>query len=690
MFSSRLKKILAILLDLEDGQTMKIDDLAQKIQASRRTVFRELKDIDRQLKETGCQVISYPGRGIALEGTLKQKENLQAILQVSDVPYLDKKERQRLLAYALLEREEVSKFIVYANMFQVSEATISNDLDALEPWFAQHGMLIERKGKNRIFIRGQEERRREAMSAIVREQLLCAGQSSEALLEESDFLQELFPNTERNSIYRLLDQNLLAKITAMFKEYQHDLALDAYAQSAVIGLIIHLVVAAQRIQKHESVQIPAHLMQEAMSSSMYQKAEKIAEVMENELEISIPAEEISFIALHLMGAKLAWQPDQKESNAQLEKIVADMIMQYDRDTAFHLSQDEQYIQGLIAHLKPAVLRLQNQMPIYNPLLGQLKSQYPNLYAQSQKAAEVLEREFLTPVSAEEIGFLTMHAGASLERRIPVPVKRKAVVGIVCASGIGSSALLAARARKAFSSRAVFHTLSISDVENGRLKGCEFLISPFELRNAPLPSVKVSILLSQKDISKIEQQMETQKNSALEQQMEVLSQSYGRLQYMHQASLAALQIIEHFSCTEIPAGVSVRQMIHMAAGLLEGNFEQMEEDLLAREELGSILSQDYGFVMFHAATSGSQIPQFLLMYPDRKAFLDSALQQVQVGIVSVIPKPYTPVEQEMTAALSSALIEDEDFLQAIRNRDDAAAASKISEILNSCIMHTLRT
>jgi transcriptional antiterminator len=56
------------------------------------------------------------------------------LLQISaNQGMLDKDERQQVLLAELLKNKGLQKLITYAHQFQVSEATISNDINSLEP-----------------------------------------------------------------------------------------------------------------------------------------------------------------------------------------------------------------------------------------------------------------------------------------------------------------------------------------------------------------------------------------------------------------------------------------------------------------------------------------------------------------------------------------------------------------------------
>lgn len=128
-FSDRVRRILRVLLEQPD-QYLSMETLAEKIQVSRRTIFRELDGLDELLAPLGVQLVSRPGKGIRLEGDDESRARLFESLSGTSHQASNREDRRRLLLYDLLSRPEGTKLSVRAYKFQVSEATISNDLEA--------------------------------------------------------------------------------------------------------------------------------------------------------------------------------------------------------------------------------------------------------------------------------------------------------------------------------------------------------------------------------------------------------------------------------------------------------------------------------------------------------------------------------------------------------------------------------
>ena len=69
----------------------------------------------------------------------------------------------------------------------------------------------------------------------------------------------------------------------------------------------------------------------------------------------------------------------------------------------------------MVHLEPALYRMKNDMTISNPLLLQIKQEYPEVFEKCEKAAEVIGEKTGLVANEAEVGYLAMHFGAAKER-----------------------------------------------------------------------------------------------------------------------------------------------------------------------------------------------------------------------------------------------------------------------------------
>ncbi|MBF0579101.1 transcription antiterminator [Erysipelotrichaceae bacterium RD49] len=677
-FSERVRRILRVLLEQSD-EFVTMEALAEKIQVSRRTIFRELDGLDELLKPIGVKLVSRPGKGIHLEADTESRQRLFELLsRTSDSP-ATKEDRRRLLLYDLLQRPEGTKLSVRAYRFQVSEATISSDLEALRPWLARFGLQAGRSGK----LIGSEKDIRRAMSELIHDSIASAPEPVEYLSAKS--LDDLFQTGQDAGIMKLLNQRILNEVLGVFEENKHELRLDRFEETSYISLIIHLVIAIERIEKGESVvgEVPKDLD--------LTQARQLAEVLASQFGIEFPPAEIAFIALHLEGARRSSLAGSSPYSTDLNQDGTDSLSQlarklcaaYGEPLGSLLIADTQYLQGLIAHLEPTLIRLKAKIPIHNPLLERLKSDYADIFERTRTAAKVLEPYGSGPVSEDEIGFLTIHAGAAVERLAQKTKHRKLDTGVLCASGIGTSAMMKARLERTFPGRMNLQTLSFSQLAD--LPPLSLLISSYPLTDLSIPVVRVSPLLTTQDLDAIRQMLDliSQKPALpTESKASDRTQFRSHMKEVARWSQDCLEIEESFRMIPAQSGSSIADLIALAARQSRSETEVVQQALEQRERLGSVISYEEGFGLLHAAASGLDGLEYFILIPDKESFTHPDLQGIRFMAVSLMPAEASRLDREILSVLNSSLVTNESWLNALKTHNQSLTFNLLEELLES--------
>ena len=657
-FTQRQIRIFRILLDLEDGQTISTKEMASRIKVSRRTLFREPETVRLILDQYNLSLVTRPGLALQGDSSLIARD-----LDGRQAPEaLDRDERQDMLLYELLRSEEKEKLVVYAARFQVSEATISHDLEDLQKRLKQWDLKLSKDGT----VSGSEESRRQAMASLLRDGVEY---KTVDYLDPDTVLEQIFSGS---AIFSLLNQDILRRVLDLFSSQREELGLSRFEQNSYIGLVIHLVIALDRIQSGESSGDTIEGLPDLEESR--QNAAKIAALMEEEFELTFPASEIDAIALHLRGAKV------NASNAEgildhdqneILELARLFVESFPASDAAQLSTDPQFIQGLLSHLEPTVIRLKKGLPIYNPLLKSLKEQYGELFEKTRQAARPIEQSLDVVLSDEEIGFLTMHVGACFERS-GYQYRRKVRTAVVCASGIGVSALLCARLKTAFASQMELENLSLMQAKSR--SDFEFFITTFHPGTLPAPFIQVSPMLPVSDLKKIQEQLALLQSQPAPSSM-VQTAMDEDLQKLEEAVQAVRRLISRIPIVH-SASQKAEELIHEAAGILEGDQKQLEADLLQREQLGPVVDQQEGFGLFHARSTGTQKPQAVVLVPQQGTFNGS----LRVILVTILPEDHTKAMQEVLSELNVALAVDEQFRHTMLNGSDQERQDALNRIL----------
>lgn len=273
-----------------------------------------------------------------------------------------------------------------------------------------------------------------------------------------------------------------------------------FSREALISFVMHVAIALKRLRAGNEVVLPPTMLAELRRKREYETAERLAAELQQALNVVLPESEIGYILFHILGAKMQHTgeifsphdlPWDEADNPAVD--IAKSVIQLS-ENALHvdLSQDHNLLNALILHLIPAVNRLKYGLSLKNPLLEQIKTEYPDLYGLAWMSNKIFERFLGIQAGEEEIGYIALHLGAALER-----AKKPLRAWVVCPSGIGTSEYIAAKIRHWFHEVEIVDVLSIPGLED-RTEEVDLIISTVALEtNKPL--ITISPLLTAVDI-----------------------------------------------------------------------------------------------------------------------------------------------------------------------------------------------
>ncbi|WP_312641263.1 PRD domain-containing protein [Hydrogenoanaerobacterium sp.] len=665
IISPRLNRLLLLLL--QQQQPVSVDTLAKTLGISRRTVFREFESVDTLLRPYKLEIGTKVGEGLQLVGSSEAKEKLAAELSGNKKNRPNDKEERRLcLVLLLLNSSDIQKLYYYSNLLGVSEATISHDLDVLEPVMIKYGISLERKPGQGVVACGKEEDIRYALVA----QIMQTGQHSRRLSYEYGYPP---PDIQQN-VEQLLSGKMAPKLDWMTEDSQNMLALL-------------LMVGIDRFRSH-------HHLSDAYDFSTgfpRQMAVVLAGELEQIFDIRLPEVEREYIAGGVQAARAKQQSPLGSNEAaafnRIQSIAFRMIERFDMPMSASLKMNDQLVQGLSLHLWSAVARLQRQLELADPLGHQLMQDYPELYLKCSRAAKVLTEEFGFIVPQSEISLLAAHFGAAVlhigERTTR---KRKLHVGIVCVAGIGVAYMMASQVRHHFKGEL---EAVISDW-NGETdwEHADFLISTIPLPSSNRTVVLVNPLLKEEDYTKVRKEIDRQAFVHVEKPKSNFANTLTtKLTEADSCIKNARALLEGFTTLSIHADCTFEQLVKFVGYRFGKDAEsghQIYDGLMAREALSTQVITDLGIVLLHGRTEGVNTPVVSLVVPEGNLFKNKHFFNSASCIVMLIPKHAGNNLSEMMGSISSALIEDESFLASVLAGNSTVAYTRLEAILNDYI------
>ncbi|MGM7724339.1 BglG family transcription antiterminator [Metabacillus sp. Hm71] len=220
---------------------------------------------------------------------------------------------------------------------------------------------------------------------------------------------------------------------------------------------------------------------------------KVSKALMQMLQFKEEETELCYFTIQLLGLSLGRSSIQDMGRDLLFKLCEQLVFDFESKACIAFEKKDEVIHTLYQHVKPAYFRMKYRIPINNPLLKQIKSEHKELFT--------IVKELLLPIGSllsitipeEEIGFITIHFGAMLEKpKKEMPKKKRAIV--VCPSGISSSLMVKHQLESLFSEITVEKTLSIQEFQKESVDSYDLLFTTVELETT-LPCFYVKTIMT---------------------------------------------------------------------------------------------------------------------------------------------------------------------------------------------------
>jgi mannitol operon transcriptional antiterminator len=684
-FTFRERNLLQLLTGPDRHWTVK--ELAETLDVSERTIHRDLAALEATLDGFGLTLRRKAGVGVFLEGNPAGEKALRASLTGSRATDYSQKERQKILLATLLDSSEPIKLAALSKELGVTPATISQDLDGVKKWLSTFNLSLIKKRGWGVQIIGTENNRRSAMRNLLAE-----------LFNEADLFSHFkdIPEGEQSDHANLLLERLLGlvekeKITRVEKVLKKEVETLPYtlAGSSYSGLVVHLALALERIEKGEAISFHPELVAKLRETEEYPVASRIAEQLKREFGWAVPESEIANIALHLRGAKLG---DDRNywfdgSGLALEE-TAELVRRIGEKTGVSLEGDSSLMQGLLAHLERAIFRLEEGLPIHNPLLPRIQKDYPDLFKTVGEVVKEIFPEYQIP--QEEIGYLVMHFGAAIERR-----KREQPLHalVVCASGIGTSRLLASRLQREFPEITWVHTASLTEWEKPDTRKYDLILSTIPLEMEESKYIRVHPYLTEKDIERIHKHLQA-RSTREDQKPWTKPTEADAVEIMDQLKRVletALNVIHGFSLTRLPQGSLLDSLTEAcirleSKGILR-NPSTVAKKMLERERRGGLGIPGTGLGLFHARSADVLQPsftQYVLDTPLEVEGMDGNRVKITNLLVLLAPEEGEEKDAELLSRISVLTVEAPSIFQ---SKDEEKIRGFLAEKLYRTLLET---
>lgn len=312
--------------------------------------------------------------------------------------------------------------------------------------------------------------------------------------------EELDPTHVSSSLF---DKDTYKKVKEIIVDKVNNYKIEI-SDISLDNLAIHLIIACKRIEEGFLIDNPSvHLKEDYPFEKIV--SQEIVKEIEDFTGLEFPDSEINYVIIHLVGTKLL----PKESLSEYSKldevgtIVRCILNRLKNESNWDFNGDVEFIQALTLHIRPAMNRIRYKMNIRNPLLKEIKINFPAAFEGALIASKCINNFLDLEVGEHEVAFIALHIGAALERMKSKNKKVKRVI-LVCASGVGSAKLLYYRLINLFENKIhVVNTISYYKLAETDLSSIDLVISTIPIKeNIGIPVHVVKTFLDDTDLDQI--------------------------------------------------------------------------------------------------------------------------------------------------------------------------------------------
>ncbi|MCO4851251.1 BglG family transcription antiterminator [Bacillus vallismortis] len=529
--NTRQKEILYLLLSEPDDYLV-VQDFADRVRCSEKTIRNDLKAIEDYLNEhSHAQLIRKPGLGVFLHIDEQERVWLSQQLHTEHVPSRQRTDEERMLQMAydlLMNVKPVSAKEMAAQHF-VNRSSIKKDVCAVEKWLKRFDLTLVSRQRLGLKVEGNEKNKRKALARI------------SDLIESTEFASQFM-----KSQFLSYEVDF---VTKEIKALQNKHSLY-FTDETFENLLLHTLFMIRRIKMKQPISISPRELAAVKRKKEYQWTLACLQRLEPVFAIRFPEEEAVYLTLHILGGKVRYHFQQEETleNALLPKVVGHLIHRVSELKMLDFHKDQDLINGLSIHLNTVLQRLSYDLSVSNPMLHDIKKMYPYLFHLIIDVLEDINQTFDLSIPEEEAAYLTLHFQAAIERLQHSSETRKKAI-IVCHMGIGMSQLLRTKIERKYHQIAVMSCIAKSDLADfiKKHEDIDLVISTVALEYITIPHIVVSPLLEpgdEKELNVFVDQLESSQRENKTFQM--LNNTTPFLVFLQQEAEHRYKVIEQLS------------------------------------------------------------------------------------------------------------------------------------------------
>ena len=492
---------------------MTVHELAQEFGVTERTIRSDIAALEQVLEKHHIYLDKLRNQGVFLnKNSIDEKKLFELLSELSgEKNFYSYEERENLILETLLLEEESMTIKKLEELTLSSKASVAKNLAACELKLEKYQISLNRKSRKGLtLVYGEYQWRMAAVEQIMQ------------YVRKMDFRQlydSLFHGKKRNLalsankfIACFLHSMNNTYIVNFIRRYEANHKIRLTDESR-IAVYFYICVAITRVRdghelKQDDFALNGFFQEQKLAGWIFENTEFLSRGLKENLS----RYELEAILVYLLTQR---QSSKGESIQQEYLIEDERFCEKAREIArrfisraqeclnVNLSEDERLFENLLLHIRPTIFRLLFGIRLTNPIKEDIMRKYPAIFAACKEAAKEITTELNAVADDNEIGYLALHVGASVEK-----VKKKRFSGVykaivICPGGKGTSSILYYRLLNSVPNIQIEQICSIGELNQVNKEDIDLMISTVPIYMEKNSSViEVNPLLKDEDIAKI--------------------------------------------------------------------------------------------------------------------------------------------------------------------------------------------
>lgn len=479
--NKRSREILYQLISKNEyGQTVSINELAEKFQVSSRTIRNDMIQINDYMFENGLQPVKFGKQGVILtESDIRRaRETLKKEGFYSFK--LTRNDRVTFAAVMLICSDCYITLNDLAEHMFVSRSTVIQDLDSLKTFFQKNNLYLFSHSNKGLLLEGRESDKRLLLMKLI--------QSVNGIFSDQPVRQHMTDCLSDKLKVDLDDRKTIEKI---INEAEH-----AYGRfltdRSFVELRDYLEFSFYRMKE-------GHVIETAgAQNSKWDMAAGMMHQLHHFFGVNVTESEIYFLTVILNRLKYIKKTTSNKEIVKMQVITRSFIESISNDLGIQFQGDYIFYENLINHLEPAFSTTVKEYDI-SSVVNQVLIKYPEVVKATKRNVYIFEEYMGRELSEDEVAYIVVHICASIERHKNNSVRHSVI--LVCNGGIGTSQLLLARLEKFFRLN-VLDIISAHDIINTNTEEADVIISTVSLDKWNVDYIQVDPLLTDEDCIRV--------------------------------------------------------------------------------------------------------------------------------------------------------------------------------------------